>query len=138
MFEQVSYVTVLVGDQDRAREFYAESLEFVVRDDRPLPDGGRWLSVSPPDEPFPRLALVPADRDHLRLPTAPERRPPAGEQTGDYPLAVFTVEDCHERVADLREAGVPVVRDPEPGPGGVEAAVRDPWGNVYELVEPGG
>jgi catechol 2,3-dioxygenase-like lactoylglutathione lyase family enzyme len=133
---RLSSVTVLVDDLDRAREFYVDTVGCPVRDDFELPDGGRWLAVTPSDEPFPRLALVPADRDHPRLPTDPDDRPAAGRQTGDCPLLVFSVTDCRATVAELRADGVTVCREPEPGPGGLEAAVRDPWGNVYELVEP--
>ena len=44
----VGTVTVPVGDQDRARDFYVDGLGFEVRLDVPMPGGGRWLTVAPP------------------------------------------------------------------------------------------
>jgi catechol 2,3-dioxygenase-like lactoylglutathione lyase family enzyme len=43
----VATVTVPVGDQDRARDFYVDGLGFEVRLDVPMPGGGRWLTVAP-------------------------------------------------------------------------------------------
>jgi catechol 2,3-dioxygenase-like lactoylglutathione lyase family enzyme len=45
---EVGTVAVVVGDQDRARDFYVGTLGFEVRLDVPMPGGGRWLTVSPP------------------------------------------------------------------------------------------
>jgi len=46
-FSDVATVTVPVGDQDRARDFYVDALGFEVRLDVPMPGGGRWLTVAP-------------------------------------------------------------------------------------------
>jgi catechol 2,3-dioxygenase-like lactoylglutathione lyase family enzyme len=55
----VAIVTVPVGDQDRARDFYVDGLGFEVRLDVPMPGGGRWLTVAPPGAAV-SLALVTA------------------------------------------------------------------------------
>lgn len=136
MIDRLSYVTVLVDDQSAAEEFYTETFGLAVREDRPLPDGGRWLTVGVPGQAFPRFLLADADREHPRLPDDSEcKRARVGSQTGDYVAFVFDVDDCRETVSTLRERGLTVVGEPERVPWGVEAAVRDPWGNVYELVE---
>ena len=44
----VTTVAVTVADQDRARDFYVDTLGFEVRLDVPMPGGGRWLTVAPP------------------------------------------------------------------------------------------
>ena len=43
----VGSVAVPVTDQDRARDFYVDTLGFEVRLDVPMPGGGRWLTVAP-------------------------------------------------------------------------------------------
>jgi len=43
----VSVVTVHVKDQDAALRFYTESLGFEKRDDAPMGEGMRWVSVVP-------------------------------------------------------------------------------------------
>jgi catechol 2,3-dioxygenase-like lactoylglutathione lyase family enzyme len=44
----VATVAVPVADQDRARDYYVDTLGFEVRLDVPMPGGGRWLTVAPP------------------------------------------------------------------------------------------
>jgi catechol 2,3-dioxygenase-like lactoylglutathione lyase family enzyme len=137
MFERLSYATVLVDDQDAALSFFVDTLEMEQREDHELPDGSRWLSVSPPGAEFPRLAPVEADGSHRRLPDDPEtRRDRVGSQVGDYVAFVFSVDDCRAVADRLRERGVALVAEPYETPWGVEASFRDPWGNVYEVVEP--
>ncbi len=45
---EVATVIVPVADQDRALEFYVETLGFEKRMDMPYGDGNRWLEVVPP------------------------------------------------------------------------------------------
>jgi catechol 2,3-dioxygenase-like lactoylglutathione lyase family enzyme len=44
----VGTVAVPVADQDRALDFYVDTLGFEKRLDVPMPGGGRWLTVAPP------------------------------------------------------------------------------------------
>ena len=51
-------------------------------------------------------------------------------------LQVRNVEEC---VADLRRRGVRILIDVFDGAAGLKIAfIADPWGNVYELLEPAG
>jgi predicted enzyme related to lactoylglutathione lyase len=137
MFQGLSYATVLVPDQDRALTFYIDTLEFEKREDYQMPDGKRWVSVAPPDEDYPRLAIVDADDDHPRLPDDQDRkRDRIGSQVDDYVAFVFSVDDCRATYEQLTKSGVEFVTEPYETPWGVEASFRDPWGNVYEMVEP--
>jgi len=139
VFRGLSYATVLVPDQDRALTFYADTLGDEVREDRRLPDGKRWLAVAPPWEAYPRLAVVDADDAHPRLPGDPDRkRDRIGSQVGDHVAFTVAVDDCRATHERLRERDVTFVAEPHEAPWGVEASFRDPWGNVYETVEPRG
>jgi catechol 2,3-dioxygenase-like lactoylglutathione lyase family enzyme len=59
----------------------------------------------------------------------------------DYPhvaqtLLCIQTDDLIGKLDELRRRGVEVLHDtPEPFPAGTFAAIRDPWGNVHELVE---
>jgi predicted enzyme related to lactoylglutathione lyase len=129
---------VLVPDQEEAIPFFTETLGLVKCDDYRMPDGSRWVSVAPEPAAFPRLAVVDAATDHPRLPSvdANTRRERVGSQVGEYVAFVFSVEDCRDVVETLSDRGVAVVAEPNETPWGVEASFRDPWGNVYEVVEP--
>ena len=56
----VGTVAVTVADQDRACDFYVDTLSFEVRLDVPTPGGGRWLTVAPPGAAV-ALALTAGD-----------------------------------------------------------------------------
>src|SRR5215210_1019881 len=55
---EVGTVMVVVSDQDRAIEFYTETLGFEKRTDTRYGDGDRWVEVAPPGA-VTTVALVP-------------------------------------------------------------------------------
>ena len=55
---QVGTVIVPVSDQDRAIEFYTQTLGFELRTDTPYGDGDRWVDVAPSGADT-TIALVP-------------------------------------------------------------------------------
>jgi catechol 2,3-dioxygenase-like lactoylglutathione lyase family enzyme len=115
----VGAVGIPVSDQDRALEFYGGRLGFETRMDVPMPGGGRWIMLAPP-EATTMIALV-AARDGI----------PAGVETGIR----FTTADADADHAYLQANGVDA-DDVLCWPG-VPAmfAFRDPDGNGLEIVE---
>jgi lactoylglutathione lyase len=113
-------VGVPVTDQDRALEFYVDTLGLDKRLDVPLEQlGGRWIEVAPPGAPV-SIALVP-ERDGV----------PSGVETGIR----LTTADADAVHADLQSRGVDVaemLRWPEAP---AMFAVRDQDGNGLEIVE---
>ena len=116
----VRTVGIPVSDQDRALEFYVETLEFEKLMDAPVEQfGGRWIEVRPPGSTT-TIALTPA-----------REKAPAGVDTGIR----FTTEDpaaLHAQLSGrgvdvdelLRWEGVPLMFD-----------FRDPNGNVLYVSE---
>lgn len=49
MIDRVGTISVFVGDQDRAKDFYTSVLGFELRTDAPLSPGStaRWVAVAP-------------------------------------------------------------------------------------------
>jgi catechol 2,3-dioxygenase-like lactoylglutathione lyase family enzyme len=89
----VRTIGVPVTDQDRALDFFVNSLGFEKWADVPLPQlGGRWIEVAPRGCAV-SVALVPAGEDV-----------PAGVETGIR----FTVPDVAAAHADLTARGVDV------------------------------
>jgi lactoylglutathione lyase len=89
----VRIVGIPVSDQDRALEFYVETLGFEKLMDAPVEQlGGRWIEVSPP-QPTITIALTPANDNA-----------PAGVDTGIR----FTTDDAAALHAQLRNDGVDV------------------------------
>jgi catechol 2,3-dioxygenase-like lactoylglutathione lyase family enzyme len=117
---QVGTVMVPVSDQDRALEFYLDTLGFEKRTDVPYGDGERWVEVAPP-EAATTIALVP---------------PREGESAGIQTRVGLTTEDIDADHAQLRERGVDaddVMRMGDPVP--PMFFFRDPDGNNFLVVE---
>jgi lactoylglutathione lyase len=115
----VRTVGVPVADQDRALEFYVDTLEFEKRLDVPLGGGRRWIEVAPPGAGT-TIALVAAPGGV-----------PGGVETG----VRFTTEDAEADHAELLSRGVEV--DEVLRWEGVPPmfAFRDQDGNGLEIVE---
>jgi catechol 2,3-dioxygenase-like lactoylglutathione lyase family enzyme len=93
---QIGTVVVPVTDQDRAIEFYVETLGFEKRTDVPFGNGYRWVEVAPA-EALTTIAIVP---------------PPPGKPTGNVETGIaLNTDDIDADHADLKARGVDV--DPE-------------------------
>ncbi|MEY2517989.1 MAG: hypothetical protein QOJ89_5353 [bacterium] len=55
---KIANVIIPVADQDRALQFYTETLGLEVRADIPMGDAGRWIEVAPAGADTP-IALCP-------------------------------------------------------------------------------
>lgn len=89
---RVGRVIVPVSDQDRALQFYTETLGFEKRMDVPYGDGERWLEVGPPGAET-ALALV---------------KPMPGETAGVETRVSFETDDADAVHAELKDRGVDV------------------------------
>jgi predicted enzyme related to lactoylglutathione lyase len=127
MITDVTHVTVLVDDQDAALAFYTDTLGFAVADDEEMEEGGRWVTVAPA-EGGTRLALVAAD--------SAAKRERVGTQAADHVLLVLESDDCRADYERLSDAGVEFHGEVREVPWGVDCVFEDPYGNVFNLVEP--
>jgi len=120
---QVGTVIVPVSDQDRAVEFYVETLGFEKRSDTPFGKGDRWVEVAPVGAAT-TIALIP---------------PREGEPIGIDTHVGFTTQDADADHASLRGRGVEmdaeVMRMGDPVP--PMFFFRDPDGNRSLIVEQG-
>jgi len=116
----VRTVGVPVTDQDRAVRFYVDVLGMDTRLDAPLDQlGGRWIEVAPAGAAT-TVALVPATPDA-----------PAGVRTG-IRLTTTDAAALHAGLA-ARGVGVDEILRWEGVP--PMFSLRDPFGNVLEIVE---
>ena len=123
MLEKVFYASVLVGDQDRALDFYTNAVGMEKRAENPTPNGPRFLTVGVKGDDF-QLVLWPG---------TPGQAEPA---MGRVPASV-TIEtgDCYKTVEDLKSRGVEFVSDVLEFPWGYVAQFQDPDGNRLQLRE---
>jgi lactoylglutathione lyase len=115
----VRAIGVNVADQDRAIEFYVDTLGFEKRLDAPISDSVRWIEVAPPGATA-SLALIAGDS-----------APAAGAETG----VRFAVPDAEAEHATMLARGVKVgdlLRWDGVPP---MYTFDDPDGNRFEIVE---
>ncbi|MET7772814.1 VOC family protein [Nocardia sp. NPDC005366] len=122
----LTHVSILVGDQDEALEFYRDVIGFEVRQDVAFP-GGRWLTVGPVAQPG--LEFLLENPDMVPVPALREAAL-ARLASGAQSTLIFTTEDVDATFARLRDAGVGIDQEPISQPYGVrDCGFRDPWGN---------
>ena len=120
---QIGTVVIPVSNQDRAIEFYVETLGFEKRSDVPFGDGYRWVEVAPADA-VTTIAIVP---------------PPPGKPTGNVETGIgLNTRDIDALYAELKDAGVDVDDEVSRWGGPVPPMfwLRDPDGNALIVVQP--
>src|SRR3954453_15031203 len=133
--QEVGRVTVPSADQDKALEFYVETLGFAKTGDETLPGGQRrWAEAECPGGEMGWVRVVPPGSK-----TAIPLAPPMGEfQPGRQTGIIISTSDVEADHTALKDAGVDV--DPEGQNMGPPVppifAVRDPEGNELTVVQP--
>jgi len=120
MITKVKLVGICVSDQQRALDFYTNTLGFQLLADEPMGPGARWIEVAPPGA-----------ETHLALGTPPGLE----DRIGTFSSVVFSCDDIEATYKELRERGVEFKDAPRDQPGGVMAIFVDPDGNAFVLRE---
>ena len=94
----------------------------------------RWLTVAFPDERELELTLMkPGPPVHDDATTAQIRELIAkGAGNG----VIFQTDDCRRTVEELKAKGVEITQEPEERFYGIDAGLRDPFGNPIRFTEP--
>src|SRR4051795_2995517 len=118
----IGIVCIPVSDQDKAIEFYVDTLGFEKRADVPFGNGYRWVEVAPAGSST-TIAIAP---------------PPQGQPTGNAQTGIILhTSDVDAVHADLKAAGFDVddevsrMGDPVPP----MFWLRDPEDNVLMVAE---
>ncbi len=109
---KVQLFSIPVSDQDRARDFYVDTLGFELLQDNPMGPDQRWVMVRPPG----------ADTAITLVTWFPSMPP------GSIQGVVLETGTLEEDLEALRGRGVDI-------PGGIEAA---PWGRYVTFRDPDG
>jgi hypothetical protein len=90
----------------------------------------RWVVVAPPGESATRLLLARAVDD--------EQRSRIGNQTGGRVFLFLYTDDFWRDFHAYRARGVVFVREPREEAYGTVAVFKDLYGNLWDLLQPGG
>ena len=126
----IALVSLVVDDYDRAKSFYCERLGFVCISDEPLPDGQRWVVVSPKGTAATSLLLAKAKND--------AERGAIGNQTGGRVGFFLHTDDFAGDLARMRDNGIRFVEEPRDEIYGSVVVFEDLYGNRWDLLQPSG
>ncbi|MFN8525455.1 MAG: VOC family protein [Chloroflexota bacterium] len=131
MRQSIALVSLVVPDYDEALAFYVGVLGFELIEDRYVPEQDkRWVVVAPRGSTGCALLLARA--------ATQEQASRIGNQTGGRVFLFLHTGDFNRDMAVYRERGVEFVRPARREPYGTVAVFRDPWGNLWDLLEPAG
>ncbi|OQP57834.1 glyoxalase [Niastella vici] len=133
MISKMTHVTVYVLDQESAFDFYTNKLGFKVVTDVPMGKDGRWLTVSPPEQPGFEIVLFPVAKSNMSKETADTLRELV--KKGTFGIAVFTCRDIFATYEELRVKGVEFTKVPTKEFYGTEAIFKDDSGNWFSLAQ---
>jgi len=124
----VSAVSLVVSDYDVAIEFYVGRLGFALIEDTQLTENKRWVLVAPDRNCETKLLLAKAD--------TPAQEEIVGKQTGGRVFLFLNTDNFERDFNRFTEAGVEFVREPVSEVYGRVAVFHDPFGNLWDLIEP--
>ena len=130
MIRKISYITLLVDEQERALDFYTEKMGFEKHPENVVNKAARWLVVSPKGQTDFGLILQRADTD--------EKKAAIGNQGGGGVLMVVQTNDCVKTHKELKSKGVEFEGAPQERPWGMEVIFKDLYGNRFNLLQPKG
>jgi catechol 2,3-dioxygenase-like lactoylglutathione lyase family enzyme len=124
---RVEITSVLVYDQDQALDFYTNVLGFVKRDDIPLGEGYRWITVASPEKPDGTLISI----EPCATPWAKAYK--EGAMADGVALLFLTVDDLQAEYERLLALGVRFTVPPTDSPPIKMAVLDDTNGNLVML-----
>ncbi|MGV8911704.1 MAG: VOC family protein [Rhodoglobus sp.] len=131
MFTSISRSQLFVLDQDKARDFYTNTLGMEVAADADL-GFMRWLTVYVPGDPGREILL--------EKPGAPAMDNATAAQVADLVTkgaaagSIFlTTDDAQSTFETLRDRGVDITDEPTERPYGIDFGIRDPFGNAIRI-----
>jgi catechol 2,3-dioxygenase-like lactoylglutathione lyase family enzyme len=128
---RIALVTLVVDDYDRAIAFYVGALGFALIEDTPLDETKRWVRVAPrASDGSVGAALLLAQADGARQTSR------IGDQTGGRVGFFLETDDFARDHAAFLRAGVDFREVPRVEPYGTVAVFSDPFGNLWDLIEP--
>ncbi len=129
MKQSIALVSLVVPEYEEALAFYVGVLGFTLIEDSFIPEQNkRWVVVAPPGSTESRLLLARA--------SSPEQTSRIGNQTGGRVFLFLYTDDFARDFRRYKEKGVAFVREPKDEGYGTVAVFRDPWGNLWDLLQP--
>ena len=126
---KLKLISIPVRDQEKALKFYTEKLGFIIKKDKPLEGGNRWLTlVSAEWQDGPELVLEPAP-----LHFEPSKVFQDALMESGIPYTQFEVESVDAEYERLKKLGVEFSVKPSTMGTWKYAVFNDTCGNNIEI-----
>lgn len=122
-----------VLDQDRALDFYTNTLGFTLTEDMDL-GPMRWLTVAPPNQPEMNILLERPGPPYVDAESAAQLETLVAKGMAGGSL-FFEVDDCRAKYEELVAKGVEFVDPPTERFYGIDAGFRDDSGNHIRMTQ---
>lgn len=132
MIKNIAFATVWVLDQDRAKDFYVNTLGFELRSDDRV-GSFRWLTVSPAGQDVAFVLMPVTPNPMMDEATVAALR--GLVEKGVMGPGGLVTDDVHATYAELSQKGVKFIYPPKDQPYGIETIMRDDSGNPFSLVQ---
>ncbi len=120
MIVKAATVGIYVSDQDRALDFYTNTLGFEKRLDEPMSESARWIEVAPKGAETRLVLFTPPGQE---------------DRIGTFSNVVLECDDIRATHEELRGRGVEFTEQPSEQPWGLWAQFKDQDGNEFGLIQ---
>src|SRR5260221_10000626 len=127
---KIKLTSVSIGDYDKALKFYTDVLGFVKKNDIPLGQGARWLTVVSPDEPDGTELLLEPNATYPAMKALKESLVKDG-----IPFTAFQVDDIQKEYARMKKLGVEFTMEPTNMGMSTVAIFDDTCGNLIQIFQ---
>jgi hypothetical protein len=124
----------------------SSKLGFETKVDQSLPDGFRWLTVSPKGQSELEIVLmkVGSGGEFIKMKHGSKEKNGAKDaeivadliRRGKFSGGAFHTADCRKTYDELKAKGVEFLSEPKDQFYGVEAVFKDPFGNWFSMTQP--
>jgi catechol 2,3-dioxygenase-like lactoylglutathione lyase family enzyme len=137
MITKISHTTFYVSDQEKAYQFYVNTLGFKVHTDASMGNGMRWLTITPPNQPELEIALLnPLVAGHMGYDDETRAAFKVLLDKGALGAGVLYTPDCRATYEELKSKGVVFKSEPKEQFYGIEAIITDGVGNWFSMTQP--
>jgi catechol 2,3-dioxygenase-like lactoylglutathione lyase family enzyme len=127
---KIKLTSVSIDDYDKALTFYTEILGFVKKQDFPLGEGARWITVVSPDEPNGTELLLEPNAGYPAMKALKESLVKDG-----IPFTAFYVNDVQQEYERMKALGVEFTMEPTNMGMSTAAIFDDTCGNLIEIYQ---
>jgi len=136
MITKLSHASLFVTDQQKAYEFYVNTIGFKVNTDVTMENGFRWLTITPPEQPDLEIAILAPLHDGMHYTEEVRNAFKTLLDNNALGAGVLHTPDCHATYEELKAKGVHFKSAPKEQFYGIEAIINDGCGNWFSMTQP--